>query len=313
MQSKRAIIALKLAVSIGAIGFLVFTVRLDLNVLVGACKNVKYLLVGVLCCFLAVLATIIRWWILVTVQNLPLGGFHALRLTMVGYFFNMFIPGGAGGDVVRAAYVVSDCSERKAHALSIAVADRGLGLHALLSVGLLMFVVEPTVFADYDGLQACLIILGGLVILATLIPFLFISDRTKHSVIRLLGRLVGGAQSWEDAVICYRAGAWKMCLAYLLSVGSAIFNVLLIHSMMLSVGSDPNLIESLIIGPLVIIANTLPISPGGLGVGEGASAGLFALIGQAGGGNAMLLARFCIMFFALLGLPFYLLQKKPKS
>ncbi|MBE9573239.1 MAG: hypothetical protein IMF11_21635, partial [Proteobacteria bacterium] len=91
---------------------------------------------------------------------------------------------------------------------------------------------------------------------------------------------------------------------------SAIFNVLAIHFMMLAVGSMPTVSESIAVAPLVILANTLPVTPGGIGIAEGASAGLYALVGQAGGANGMLLTRFFIVVHALLGLPFFLLSRQ---
>ena len=59
-----------------------------------------------------------------------------------------------------------------------------------------------------------------------------------------------------------------------------------------------------------IVANTFTFTPDGVGVTEGASAGLYALVGQAGGANGVLLTKFFIIFHALLGLPFFLLNRR---
>ena len=82
---------------------------------------------------------------------------------------------------------------------------------------------------------------------------------------------------------------------------------------MLAVGSNPTIVESIAVAPLVILANTLPFTPGGIGVAEGASAGLYALVGQAGGANGMLLTRFFIIIHALPGFPFFLWNKRRVS
>jgi uncharacterized protein (TIRG00374 family) len=155
-----------------------------------------------------------------------------------------------------------------------------------------------------------LMLLAGLLIIGTVFSLLMISEHTNGPLIRICGRFIGGPEAWNDAMRCYREQSKKLFVAYFLSVASVIFSVLLIHYMVLAVGSNPRVTESLIIGPLVILANTLPISPGGLGVAEGASAGLYSLVGQAGGANGMLLTRFFIVLFALLGLPFYVFSKK---
>jgi hypothetical protein len=61
----------------------------------------------------------------------------------------MFIPGGSGGDVIRAAYSVHDCPERRAQALTIAFVDRGLGLHALLLLCIFIVRIEPALSSNY--------------------------------------------------------------------------------------------------------------------------------------------------------------------
>jgi uncharacterized protein (TIRG00374 family) len=127
---------------------------------------------------------------------------------------------------------------------------------------------------------------------------------------RLCGRIIGGADAWHEAMKLYRDRPGMLCIAYFFSIGSAVFNVLAIHFMMLAVGSTPTVSESLTIAPLVILANTLPFTPGGVGVAESASAGFYALVGVPGGANGMLLTRCFIVMFALLGLPFFILNKK---
>ena len=49
------------------------------------------------------------------------------------------------------------------------------------------------------------------------------------------------------------------------------------------------------VGPLVLIANSLPITPGGAGVGEAASHTLFAALNFAGGGEAMVILRIAVI------------------
>ncbi len=307
---KRAAFALKTALAAGLILFLFMSGRLDFGMVADACGRPLLLTAGALFCSLAIITPIFRWWILTRVQKLPLGVFDALRLTMIGYFFNMFIPSGSGGDVVRAAYAVRDSPGRGAHALTIALVDRGLGLHALLLTGASLVFIQPALFIDFPGLGSWLFLLVGLLVIGTAAPVLLLWRRTNDFVIRLCGRVIGGAPAWREAMALYRRQPGMIFLAYLFSLGSALFNVLTIHFMMLAAGSGPTLMESLFIAPLVILANTLPFTPGGIGVAEGASAGLYGLVGCAGGANGMLLTRLFIIFHALMGAPFFLMNKR---
>jgi uncharacterized protein (TIRG00374 family) len=149
----------------------------------------------------------------------------------------------------------------------------------------------------------------GLIIAGILLPFWFLRRGADSVVIRLCGKMVGGAEAWHNALQLYRQQPGMGCLAYLCSVANVMFNIFLIHFMMLASGANPTVIESLVVAPLVILANSLPITPGGLGIAEAASASLYNLVGQAGGANGMMLARLIIILFSLMGLPFFLLNK----
>jgi len=292
------------------IGFLFFSGRLHFGEILNSYQYPLFLISGILSCSLALATPIFRWWVLAKIQKLPLTGFDSLRLTMIGYFFNIFIPGGSGGDVVRAAYTVRDCKERRPQALTIAVMDRGLGLHALLLVNILVLAFQQPLLDSHPDLKPWLLVVGGMLILGTVAPLLLFSKRSNGIVIRLLGRFTGGPDAWNESLALYKSRPAMLFLAYAISIASAIFNVLAIHYMMLAVGSTPTVSESMVVVPLIIIANTLPITPGGIGMAESASAGLYAMIGQAGGANGMFLARLIIIIHALFGLPFFLINKR---
>ena len=212
--------------------------------------------------------------------------------------------------MIRAAYAVRDCPERRAQALTIAFVDRGLGLHALLLLCIFIVLVHPGLFSNYPDLKQWLLLIAGVFVIGTGGPLLLVWERTNRFLMRLFGRVIGGADAWHEAMRLYREQPGMLCIAYFVSIASAIFNVLAIHFMMWAVGSTPSVVQSLALAPLVILANTLPLTPGGVGVAEGASAGLYALVGQAGGANGMLLTRSVIVLHALVGLPFFLSNKR---
>lgn len=301
---------LKLTVAAVLISVLFGSGHLDFSKVFKSYNNPISLLIGAFCCTGAMITPIFRWWILARIQKLPVGAFAAIRLTMIGYFFNIFIPGGTGGDVVRAGYAIHDFPERKAQALTIAFVDRGLGLHALLLFGVSVFFIHPALFQSHHSLKVWLWIISVLLIIGTVGPMLLLFEQTNRFLLRLLGKVIGGEDAWIEAMKLYRSHPRLLFIAYFFSLGSALFNILFIHFMMLAIDSSPALIESLIIAPLVILANTLPFTPGGIGIAEGTSAGLYTLVGHDGGANGMLLARLFIVFHALLGLPFFLLNRQ---
>lgn len=87
---------------------------------------------GILC------ITVIRWRLLLAVQGIRLGFWAVARLTMIGVFFNILVPGAVGGDLLKMAYITGRAPDKKAEAVFTIMVDRVLGLLGLLIVAALM-------------------------------------------------------------------------------------------------------------------------------------------------------------------------------
>ncbi len=80
------------------------------------------------------LLSVVRWQILLRVQGVGIGWCRLGALTLIGLFFNIFMPGGTGGDVVKSFYLLREAPGKKAEALLSVMMDRLIGL-------LVMFVI----------------------------------------------------------------------------------------------------------------------------------------------------------------------------
>jgi uncharacterized protein (TIRG00374 family) len=301
---------LKTAIGVGLIVFLLQSDKISVGQIFDSYLYPSALLAGILCCSAAYAIPVVRWWILARIQQLQVSFFDALRLTMISCFFSIFAPGNVGGDVVRAVYALRESPDQKPRVLTVAFVDRGLGLHALLLISAAALVLHPLLCDAVPGLRQWLIPAVCLFVAAMLSPLLLLWDRTNSLLLSLCGRMVGSVQAWRDAVLFYRRSPGMLGLAYLCSLGNAFFNALLIHCMMQAVGASPVLLESLIIGPQIILANMLPFTPGGIGIAEAASAALYGAAGHTGGANGMLLARLVIVAHSLSGLVFFIYGKQ---
>lgn len=82
-----------------------------------------------------VLSATTRWWLLLRVQAIPLRWVEALRIYLIGTFFNLFLPGSTGGDAVKAFYILRKApADKRAGAILTVVIDRVLGLLALVLI-----------------------------------------------------------------------------------------------------------------------------------------------------------------------------------
>ncbi len=75
--------------------------------------------------------TFVRWYILVRAVDLPFTLFNAWRLGLVGFFFNTFLPGAVGGDIVKAAFLARE-HDRRTVAVATVIMDRVIALWALI-------------------------------------------------------------------------------------------------------------------------------------------------------------------------------------
>ena len=66
-----------------------------------------------------------------------------LEIFAMGTFMNTFVPGGTGGDLLRAFYVAQALQQDRTGGVLSVVLDRGMGLLGLLTVAVLLGLIAP--------------------------------------------------------------------------------------------------------------------------------------------------------------------------
>ena len=93
----------------------------------------EWLLAGILSYFIVEIAAGFRWHILLKVQGIHLSLPRLAGLFLIGMFYNQFLPGGTGGDIIKS-YLLWKETDRKAGGLLAVVFDRFIGLVALVAI-----------------------------------------------------------------------------------------------------------------------------------------------------------------------------------
>jgi len=88
---------------------------------------------GMLAYFVVEVAAAFRWHILLKVQGIRLTFPRLSGLFLIGMFYNQFLPGGTGGDIIKS-YLLLKETDKKAGALLAVVFDRFIGLVALVAI-----------------------------------------------------------------------------------------------------------------------------------------------------------------------------------
>jgi hypothetical protein len=76
----------------------------------------------------------VRWRMLLRVQGVDLGIFRLAGLFLIGMFYNQFLPGGTGGDIIKTYLLLKETPGKKTGALLAVLFDRLIGLIGLISI-----------------------------------------------------------------------------------------------------------------------------------------------------------------------------------
>ena len=95
-------------------------------------RNWYYLLAAVACFFGCLSLCAVRWKCVLAAQGLQLTWRETLAIFFIGHFFNAFMFGSTGGDVVKAYYAAKRTGRRKTEAVSTVFIDRVMGLLAMI-------------------------------------------------------------------------------------------------------------------------------------------------------------------------------------
>jgi len=276
------------------------------------------------------LLTANRWRMLLVAQGLPARRIECIGMAYTGAFFSCFLPGATGGDVVKAYYVARD-SDKKAEAVTTVFFDRFFGLYCMVGFACVATLVSAGRLWSYGG-EAALFGLTQAQFLVVLVLSVFVAATVGLAVLLspywrrlthlLLDRLRGFGLLLKrvyEAIYLYR-GHKRVLVKF---VAYSVISHALISLSMYCVGravGDPiacggtRAFYYLLLIPLGLVINGLPITPAGLGAFEVACAWLFGVLLLKGepnlGANVAALGHIVFLLTNQIGLVFYLKGKR---
>ena len=300
MNRQTLINLVKLAVGVGLLIFLYLQLE-DPQALWQqiADANKALLFLGALCYASAVALSGLKWGVLLHAAGIEVPRGRLLNYQWIAEFFNNFLPAQVGGDVVRGYELAVD-THRTADAAASVLIDRFIGLFVFMSAAVVgswamllwgrpdgtQFTQEQTVLLRVVAVGSTLFTTALLIVLLALL-----SRRLKLLGERVLGMLPMSGRTvpiWNKmgaAFNVYRDQYGGLALAALGSVGIVILTS--VNIWLIARAIEPGaitLVEVLVINPIIVVLLLLiPLSPGGLGVRQGAFQATFVLMGAGGG------------------------------
>ncbi len=254
------------------------------EVLVGSLAQWNWWMPGILLTFLGLFAASLRWQGVLVSMGLPMGHGRVFRIFFIGQFFNSFMPGACGGDVVRMYYVVREAPDKRTEAASTVLVDRAIGLFVVMAFGCVMVIGRIGLFIGHPYAKSAgllmIIFLAGTV-LGILVFFrrhlfehwaLFRRIEEKTRIGPLLRRTY-------NALYLYRKQPRVVAVSVLYSLANLVCLTLAAYCFGRSLGVGRPMIDYFTLFPVVTVLTAVPITPGSLGIREGLFSHLFYAVG----------------------------------
>ncbi len=308
----------KFLIAGGIIAWLLSTGRFDVKSAMALFQS-PLVIVGVVLLTANLFAASERWRWLATSQGVGATSLSVFKLTLIGNFFNYAMPGGVGGDVVKAYYFGKDHPKARGAAITSVILDRVLGLYGMI------FMAAVAMLWDYERVFRIEVLRGLLALMCVLwigftAAFIILFSRRLKSgpwIEKLLRKLPLSEKLLKLYETAHRFGLdrRRMILIFSLSIVSQMIAIVFLWVAGLAAGfGDVGLGTYFLVAPLGYMATAIPISPAGIGVGQAAFFLLFNLyLGRETNlGPAVITAQQAMTFlFGLGGVWIYLRRKDP--
>jgi uncharacterized protein (TIRG00374 family) len=230
-------------------------------------NNLWLLILAMLIFPITYILTAVRWHELLKALDIHIGLALTFTLNMVGAFYNTFMPGSTGGDVLKAIYV-SHLTEHRTRAVMSVLIDRIIGLIALIIIGSIAAATQWHVpqcrhIAIVSFFILACTALGLLVFFQPTLRRLFLLD---WIIIRLPKQKQ--VQNALKVLEIYRRRPGLVLLALVVTfpVHITVICSAMFAAMAFGLRLPPSYYWAIV--PVIVLVGSIPISPQGAGVME---------------------------------------------
>ena len=299
--------ALKLVVGGTLLAWLITSGRLDFSPLLEESLSPLHL-VGFSLLVTSFIPQALRWRRLLETQKISATVRQVLSWFWIGEFFMLVLPGTLGGELARGVYVVRSTGRGRLAALSTVAVDRALGLFATLFLGTVsaaVLLLGETPSSASEARVGAVVTLLLLAMCAAVVGVGF--EPSRRILLRLVPkRFLASMETLLDNYLNQKK-VLVWCFVLSLMGHLLMMTVFMVAGRIL--GTPLLWYQVLLTVPLVFISVVLPLSPGGIGVGETAASVLFAQFGVENGAAIMLVVRVWLVVVQLSGGLVYLFHR----
>lgn len=256
---------------------------IDIKQLSESLKDPLIVIAGLLAFSLQICVFAWRWKVLVNLEESKYPLTHAIRETLIGSFFNFFIPSGVGGDVVKALNLSEKYHVSKKSSFALITVDRVLGLFALILFSTVFLFIE-----FFKGLPDHMLRLFNISVILLIIAccgllFLYHSKKIFPKIkaklkFNILLKIIQMAEQIQLNIEKTLKSAFFLkiigisFISQCLSIGFLYF---------VNYQITQNIVSFFVFLPLscfAFMASAIPLTPAGIGVGQAAFFFIFSMI-----------------------------------
>jgi uncharacterized protein (TIRG00374 family) len=229
-----------------------------------------------------------RWRLLLKTQSIFIGFRPAVKLVLLGWFYNNFMPGSVGGDLIRAWYVTKHTDKRFEAVLSVFV-DRAMGLLCTLMIAVFCYIVflrghgNVITYSGGSFLSSAArygpMFLWMIAVMAALLGFLMLYGPFRRILAKVWTYLwthgVRMLKKFKDAIVIYCSRPATILAVFALTVLLQIMVITAFGFLGVSMGIEAGIKYYYTFFALVWVVGVVPVSIGGAVVMEGMLAYLF--------------------------------------
>ncbi|MGI8437316.1 MAG: lysylphosphatidylglycerol synthase transmembrane domain-containing protein [Chthoniobacterales bacterium] len=269
--------------------------------------NYSWIVAAIFAYMLVELAAGVRWQILLKVQRINLSLPRVSGLFFIGMFYNQFLPGGTGGDIIKTYLLLKEAPSKKMGALLAVMFDRLIGLVGLITITGCLIALRYDFLSqtpETKQLLFGLLIILGSAVLALVTTFVI----SGFNLLHLLPARIPGREKLIELSAAYHLYArhWFATLcAYCTSVVAHLSTFLTFFCVAKAFKGSSNIgiIDFFSIMPIERTVSSLPISLAGIGWREKVLQVLLSKLCDVDQGTAALIGSMSFLVMLVCCLP----------
>lgn len=308
---------LKVGVSVGLLYYIFRKGNLRLDDVADVLRDPHAMVPVLLLGAIGISASGLRWQLLLQGEGITVPFLTVLRLTWIGHFWNMIFPGAVSGDAVKMFYIGRKVPEKREEAWSTVLADRVIGMIALVSFSAVAALSSFDFVWSRAELRPVLLTML-IVLLAAIVGGLVVAfgvGRDWRITRWFAARLPFAESIGRVYQVGHRLARMPRVLALAFFISFFAHGLGVANFILLGRAAGEHTLPATtygVVAPIAMFTNAVPLTPGGVGMGEGVLDKLMTWAGGAASKGVSIMILYRVMFYALalVGLVLYILHRE---